>query len=72
LTADGPSTNNFSDTGSGASLTGSLGAAIPGRTGLSGLRYYSLATFPRPERISRILKSSYGKLARVDAATTVR
>jgi hypothetical protein len=32
----------------------------------SELRYYSLATFPQPERISRILESSYGKLARVD------
>jgi hypothetical protein len=32
-----------------------------------GLRYYSLATFPQPERISSILKSSYEKLARVDA-----
>jgi hypothetical protein len=32
-----------------------------------GLRYYSLVTFPQPERISSILSSSYGKLARVDA-----
>lgn len=31
------------------------------------LRYYSLVTFPKPERISSILKSSYDKLARVDA-----
>ena len=31
------------------------------------LRYYSLVTFPAPERISSILKSSYDKLARVDA-----
>ncbi|MFO1206538.1 MAG: hypothetical protein U1E63_12550 [Burkholderiales bacterium] len=31
-----------------------------------GLRYYSLVTFPQPERISRILKSSYDKLARID------
>jgi hypothetical protein len=30
-------------------------------------RYYSLVTFPRPERISSILKSSYDKLARIDA-----
>jgi hypothetical protein len=30
------------------------------------LRYYSLATFPRPERISSILSSSYNKLARID------
>jgi len=32
-----------------------------------GLRYYSLVTFPQPERISSILKSSYRKLASVDA-----
>jgi dienelactone hydrolase len=31
------------------------------------LRYYSLATFPQPDRISWILKESYDKLARVDA-----
>ncbi|MFM0513780.1 hypothetical protein [Paraburkholderia sp. RL17-373-BIF-A] len=31
------------------------------------LRYYSLVTFPQPERISSILKSSYDKLSRVDA-----
>jgi dienelactone hydrolase len=31
------------------------------------LRYYSLVTFPQPERISSILESSYAKLARVDA-----
>jgi hypothetical protein len=31
------------------------------------LRYYSLVTFPQPERISSILKPSYDKLARVDA-----
>ena len=30
------------------------------------LRYYSLVTFPQPERISFILKSSYKKLASVD------
>jgi hypothetical protein len=30
------------------------------------LRYYSLATFPQPQRISAVLKSSYRKLARVD------
>ena len=29
--------------------------------------YYSLATFPQPERISSILKTSYDKLARIDA-----
>jgi len=33
----------------------------------SDVRYYSLATFPQPERISSILKTSYDKLARVDA-----
>jgi hypothetical protein len=33
----------------------------------SELRYYSLVTFPQPERISSILKSSYDKLSRVDA-----
>jgi hypothetical protein len=32
-----------------------------------GLRYYSLVAFPQPQRISSILKSSYNKLARVDA-----
>ena len=31
-----------------------------------GLRYYSLVTFPSPERISQILESSYRKLARID------
>jgi hypothetical protein len=31
------------------------------------LRYYSLVTFPRPEKISSILTSSYNKLARIDA-----
>jgi dienelactone hydrolase len=30
------------------------------------LRYYSLATFPKPERISSVLKKGYRKLARVD------
>jgi hypothetical protein len=29
--------------------------------------YYSLVTYPRPERISSILKSSYNKLSRIDA-----
>ncbi|WP_200375963.1 hypothetical protein [Thiocystis violacea] len=32
-----------------------------------GLPYYSLVTFPQPERISSVLKSSYRKLSRVDA-----
>ena len=32
-----------------------------------GLRYYSIVTFPEPERISSILKSSYRKLSRVDS-----
>jgi hypothetical protein len=31
------------------------------------LRYYSLVTFPKPERVSSILASSYNKLARIDA-----
>ncbi|HVK53625.1 MAG TPA: hypothetical protein VM532_01205 [Burkholderiales bacterium] len=31
------------------------------------LRYYSLITFPQPDRISSILTSSYEKLARIDA-----
>jgi dienelactone hydrolase len=31
-----------------------------------GVRYYSLATFPRPEHISSILQASYDKLARID------
>lgn len=30
------------------------------------VRYYSLVTFPQPERISSVLKSGYRKLARVD------
>ena len=30
------------------------------------IRYYSLVTFPQPERISSALKSSYRKLARID------
>ena len=29
--------------------------------------YYSLVTFPQPDRISSILQSSYNKLARIDA-----
>jgi dienelactone hydrolase len=33
----------------------------------SDVRYYSLATFPQPERISSILKKSYEKLAQIDA-----
>src|SRR6185295_4072542 len=32
----------------------------------SGLRYYSLVTFPKPERISYALRSSYRKLSSVD------
>lgn len=32
-----------------------------------GVRYYSLVTFPQPDRISSILKSSYEKLGQVDA-----
>jgi len=32
-----------------------------------GPRYYSIVTFPLPERISSILKGSYEKLARIDA-----
>ena len=32
-----------------------------------GIPYYSLVTFPQPERISSILRSSYKKLSRVDA-----
>ena len=31
------------------------------------VHYYSLATFPLPERISSVLKSSYRKLARIDS-----
>ncbi|MFP4894989.1 hypothetical protein [Paraburkholderia sp. EG304] len=31
------------------------------------LRYYSVVTFPQPERISSILESSYRKLSRVDS-----
>ncbi|MFP3566025.1 hypothetical protein SB772_17640 [Paraburkholderia sp. SIMBA_030] len=31
------------------------------------LRYYSLVTFPQPQRVSSILKSSYDKLSQVDA-----
>ncbi|HSD52555.1 MAG TPA: hypothetical protein VLC47_00225 [Burkholderiales bacterium] len=31
-----------------------------------GMRYYSVVTFPRPERISSILRGSYDKLARID------
>jgi hypothetical protein len=31
------------------------------------LHYYSIVTFPQPERISSILKSSYNKLSRVDS-----
>ena len=31
------------------------------------MRYYSLVTFPQPERISSILHSSYRKLSRIDS-----
>lgn len=31
------------------------------------VRYYSLVAFPHPDRISSILRSSYNKLARIDA-----
>ena len=31
------------------------------------MRYYSVVTFPQPERISSILKKGYEKLGRVDA-----
>jgi hypothetical protein len=31
------------------------------------VRYYSLVTFPQPERISSILKGSYGKLSQIDS-----
>jgi hypothetical protein len=30
------------------------------------VRYYSLVTFPEPQRISSILESSYDKLSRID------
>ena len=30
------------------------------------MHYYSLVTFPQPERISSILKGSYRKLAKID------
>jgi hypothetical protein len=30
------------------------------------VRYYSLVTFPQPQRISSILEGSYGKLAQID------
>ena len=33
----------------------------------AGLRYYSVVTYPQPERISSILKSSYKKLSQVDS-----
>jgi len=33
----------------------------------AGVRYYSLVTFPRPERISSILTGSYDRLARIDS-----
>lgn len=36
IASDAPSTNNFSEKGLGAALSGSLGAAIPARTGVSG------------------------------------
>jgi hypothetical protein len=32
----------------------------------SGLRYYSAVTYPQPERISSVLRSSYDKLAQID------
>jgi hypothetical protein len=32
-----------------------------------GMKYYSLVTYPDPDRISSVLKSMYGKLSQVDA-----
>lgn len=42
-------------------------AWLAGHTLPAGIAYYSLITFPAPERISSILRGSYDKLSRVDA-----
>ena len=42
-------------------------AWLAGHTLPAGIAYYSMITFPTPERISSILSSSYRKLSRVDA-----
>jgi hypothetical protein len=45
FTSDAPSTNQFAESGFGSALSGSLGAAIPARTGLSGrirMPYYAI------------------------------
>jgi hypothetical protein len=56
------------DGGAVASLRPAVRKAWLARNPLpGGLRYYSLVTFPQPERISSILSSSYGKLSRIDA-----
>ena len=55
------------DGGAVASLRPSTREAWLAGNPLPPLRYYSLVPFPRPERISSILVSSYDKLARIDA-----
>jgi hypothetical protein len=62
------STCDSGDGGGVASLRPATRLAWLARNPLpSELHYYSLVSFPQPERISRILWPSYHKLARVDA-----
>ena len=61
-------TCNSGDGGAVASLRPTARKAWLARNQLpQELRYYSLVTFPRPERISSILNPSYERLARIDA-----
>lgn len=55
------------DGGAVASLRPAARKAWLARNPLPDLRYYSLVTFPQPERISSILVSAYNELARIDA-----
>jgi hypothetical protein len=56
------------DGGAVASLRPAVRKAWLARNPLpGGLGYYSLVTFPQPERISSILSPSYGRLSRIDA-----
>jgi hypothetical protein len=62
------STCGLGDSGAVASLRPATRLAWLARNPLPReLRYYSLVSFPQPESISRILRPSYDKLARIDA-----
>jgi hypothetical protein len=61
------STCESGDGGAVASLRPAVRQAWLAKNPLpSGVPYYSVVTFPQPERISSILQGSYAKLARID------